>query len=461
MLIFPYAARVLAPEGIGKAQFIFLLSQYIALLAALGIPIYGAREVARLRSQPAALSGLLRALLLLNGLTGLVLFLLFAGCALWLPQLAPNQTLYLTGSLLILFSFTSVEWAYTGLEIFRQMALRSVFIKTLSLLCLFIWVRSPADLQFYLSLQVGSLLLYNFLNLSGLLPHLKKQNISLHLKSHIKPLLLIFGTTIASTLYTTFDSILLGFLATDAAVGYYTAATKIAKISLPLVMAYGAVSLPAITVAIKEENTTVLADHLQKSYAYITSIGAPISVGLFAFAKPLVLLFSGDAFGPAILTLRLLAPMPLLIGLGYFWGYQVALPLGREKVLLYAALLGMVVSVVGNLLLVPLLQQDGAAISGIAAELAVTIVYYAGVKNQLHVPDSFRVLFQSIGASLPFLVALLLPGNQWSQHFFLWLALLGGISLLLYVLLQLFFFRNPVLRSLLSRYIPSLRASVS
>lgn len=456
LLSFPYAARVLGPAGIGRAQFVFLLCQYLALLAALGIPIYGAREVARLHSQPAALASLLRSLLTVNFLTGLVLFAGFLFCIFTLPALSGARPLYLTGSLMVLLSFTSVEWVYTGLETFRQLALRSVALKLLSLGGLFLLVHHPTDLALYLALQVGTVLGYNLLNFRGLVRMLKGGMVQI--RPHLRPLLLLFGTTIASTLYTTFDSILLGLLASDAAVGYYTAATKVAKIALPLITAYAVVLLPGITVAIAEEKPEALQTHLHRSYAYITGLGVPAMAGLFVFAPALIHIFSGAAFAPAILTLRLLAPMPLLVGLGYFWGYQVALPLGKERILLTAALWGVGVSLLGNFMLVPVLAQDGAAVSGIGAELAVTLAYYLGVRKNVAVPGSARLLGEALLAALPFAIILFLPPRLWEQSSsLLWLTLLGGSTTLTYIVLQLFLFRNEALRQALGRYLPFLR----
>jgi O-antigen/teichoic acid export membrane protein len=243
----------------------------------------------------------------------------------------------------------------------------------------------------------------------------------------------------------------LGLLASDQAVGFYTAATKVAKIALPLVMAYGATLLPAITATVRDQDTPALQTHIQNSYDYIIAISVPLSVGLFAFARPLIELFSGAAFAPAILTLRLLAPMPLLIGLGYFWGYQVVLPMGREKVLLIAALLGVLVSLAANFSLVPLIKQNGAAVAGIAAELVVTATYYWGGRKYIRLPEGYRRLAETILAAAPFLGVLLLPEGFWNTHAVVKLVLLGGSGMLLYSSLQLFVFRNPAWQAVWSR----------
>jgi O-antigen/teichoic acid export membrane protein len=47
LITFPYLARVLGPDNIGKLNFADSIAKYFILLAALGIPIYGIREVAK------------------------------------------------------------------------------------------------------------------------------------------------------------------------------------------------------------------------------------------------------------------------------------------------------------------------------------------------------------------------------------------------------------------------------
>ena len=51
IMSFPYAARMIGPAGIGKAQFVFTFAQYFALFAALGIPLYGIKAIASIKDQ--------------------------------------------------------------------------------------------------------------------------------------------------------------------------------------------------------------------------------------------------------------------------------------------------------------------------------------------------------------------------------------------------------------------------
>ena len=49
IITFPYAARVLMPEGIGAVNFLNSVISYIVLLTSLGIPMYAVKEVAKYR----------------------------------------------------------------------------------------------------------------------------------------------------------------------------------------------------------------------------------------------------------------------------------------------------------------------------------------------------------------------------------------------------------------------------
>ena len=53
VITFPYAARVLLPEGIGAVNFLQSIVAYIVLSTSLGIPMYAVREVAKYRDDVA------------------------------------------------------------------------------------------------------------------------------------------------------------------------------------------------------------------------------------------------------------------------------------------------------------------------------------------------------------------------------------------------------------------------
>ncbi len=75
-------------------------------------------------------------------------------------------------------------------------------------------------------------------------------------------------------------------------------------------------------------------------------------------------------------------------------GIQMLVPLGKEKVVLYSEIAGMIVDIILNALLIPKMASTGAAIGTLAAEIAVFIVQY------VHIVDEFVCHFANTGAKL-------------------------------------------------------------
>ncbi|WP_212768386.1 oligosaccharide flippase family protein, partial [Larkinella sp. C7] len=67
------------------------------------------------------------------------------------------------------------------------------------------------------------------------------------LKQHIQPIFSFFMMTVATTIYTNLDAVMLGFMKDDVAVGYYNASVKIKAILVSLVTSMGSVLLPRLS----------------------------------------------------------------------------------------------------------------------------------------------------------------------------------------------------------------------
>ena len=78
LITFPYASRILSPEGIGKVNFANSIVAYFTLIAGLGIEFYGIREGARVRHDKDKLSKLTMELFLLNLISTVISYGLFA-----------------------------------------------------------------------------------------------------------------------------------------------------------------------------------------------------------------------------------------------------------------------------------------------------------------------------------------------------------------------------------------------
>ena len=67
LITFPYLVRVLGPSEVGLLNFAESIARYFMLLAALGIPVYGIREIAKHQKDILKRSQVFTEIFLING----------------------------------------------------------------------------------------------------------------------------------------------------------------------------------------------------------------------------------------------------------------------------------------------------------------------------------------------------------------------------------------------------------
>lgn len=413
---FSYTSRILGPEGIGKVQFIITFAQYFVMVAALGIPAYGIREVAKARGDKSRLSKLFSELLVINILSSIVLLIIYIVIIFSVKWFNSDITFYFLSGVIVLSGFSVIDWFFIGMEQFHFISIRSIIIKGVSIVALLLFVKTPTDLLVYFLITLFSLIGNNLWNLANLKGQIILQFNNLELRKHLPVLLTLFSTSIAISIYTMVDTLFLGFLTDDRAVGFYTAAIKIIKIAIPLGTSLGIVLIPRITQSIVSKDTILLQKLTDQSFSFVCLLAIPVSLGLFLFAPEIITIFSGTKFLEAIPTMQIATPLVFLIGLGSVFGPQLLIPNGNEKEYLFATIFGMVTSVILYVSLITLFRDKGAAIATVMGELVVSLTAYYFVYQKLHLNFNWTLVLKAAIASLVFIpvalfLRILIPEN--------------------------------------------------
>jgi len=442
---FSYTSRILGPEGIGKVQFVITFAQYFVMMAALGIPVYGIREISKAQGDQNRLNKLFSGLLFINILTSLILLFLYIVIISVVGWFHQDISLYIFGGILVLFGFSSLDWFYVGSERFSFLSIRSIIIKVLALIALFLFVKNSNDLIVFFLITVFSILgnnIWNLLNLNGKIKLSFKQ---LALKKHLPVLFILFSTSIAISIYTLIDTLLLGFLADNKSVGLYTAAIKISKIFIPLVASLGTVLIPKITQSIYTNDNKLTQTLTDKSFSFICLLGIPISFGLFIYSPEIMMVFSGDQFIDAIPTMQIASPLVFLIGLGSIFGLQLLIPGGNEKGFLVATIFGLVISIILNLTLVTTFKDKGTAIATVMSELTVSLASFYFVKRKMQLRFNWSLALNALGTCLIFIpIALFVRSFEVSDFIRLGMAIFLCVTL--YFTVQVFIFKETLVR---------------
>ena len=206
-----------------------------------------------------------------------------------------------------------------------------------------------------------------------------------HLKRHIKPIIIFFAMACATTIYTNLDTIMLGFMTTDANVGYYNAAIRIKTVLVSIVTSLGTVLLPRVSYYIKSGMVKEFYRIVNKSLNFTFLIASPLMVYFILFARQGIFFLSGVAYEGEIITMRIIMPTFLLIGVTNVLGIQILVPLGKEKIVLYSEVAGAVTDCILNFMLIPKMFAAGAAIGTLIAEFVVLVVQSFSLREEKNI----------------------------------------------------------------------------
>lgn len=413
IITFPYISRILNPVGIGKVTFTNSISAYFLMFASLGIPLYGIREVAKVRDSKEKLQKITSEILFLNFITTVVvvdLYFIF----LYLGYLGKERTLLEIMSINIFLTFIGVEWFYQGMEEYRYITIRSIVFRIVALILIFTKVKTKDDYIAYAMITILSAVGANILNFFNLKKFIKLSFKNLDMKRHLKPILTIFSMNIAISVYTNLDNVMLGYRSTENAVGLYSSGIKLVKLVLGIVTSLGAVMLPRISNYIHNGLEKKLETLLDKAFKFIMLLSLPCFLGLYLTSKEIILIFSGMGFLDSINTMKYLTPIIIFIALSNFIGIQILYPRGEEKKVLISVIIGAIINFSLNWILIPKYAQNGAAISTTIAEGIVLLVQIIlGYKYLKFIKFNFE-FFKPIVAVI-FMGLLIMVINKYNQ----------------------------------------------
>lgn len=384
LITFPYVCRVIEADGIGQINFFQSIISYISLFTCLGIPMYAIREIARDRSDVVKMNRTAMEILLLHSMLTLVGYAIVAILCLTVPQIQVNIPLFLILSLTIFFTAIGCEWFYQGIEDFKYITIRGLIIKTVSVVLLFIFVKSKTDLLYYGCYTVFGVLGGNIFNFFRLRKYIHRENIifsELHIKRHIKPVLKVFSFSVVTSIYLQLNTVLLGFLKNALAVGYFAAATKVMQMLLTMSACLGSVMMPRASHLIAENKEDEFNRLIQKSYDFTLAIALPMTIGLIFCAPSLITALCGVKFEHSILPSQIIAPIILMVAISNVFGIQVLFPKGKINIVTLCCGIGAVADLILNLCLIPFFSYIGTSIAYLGAEVATTVsMYFIGRK---------------------------------------------------------------------------------
>lgn len=333
LITYPYAFRILHTEGIGKVNYATSIISYFTLIAGLGISTYATREGAKLRDNKKKLQKFCSQMFSFNLITTAFSYIILFLFIIFFKPFANYKTLLIILSLNIAFTTLGVEWINTIFEDYLYITLRSIASYIVTLILLFVWVRTADDYPQYAFLTVLTNGIICFSNLFYCRRYVHIHlTLHLHLKKHLKPILTFFANTVATTIYVSSDTTMLGFMAGDHFVGLYSLAVKVYNVIKSMLAAMYSVAIPRLSYYVGQNDLKSVKSIYTSIIAKLTVVLLPAGVGLAAVSREVVLVMGGSEYLDSVLTLQILAISLIGAVFGGSITYCLNIPLGKEKI---------------------------------------------------------------------------------------------------------------------------------
>lgn len=372
LITFPYVSRILSVRSIGIYNFSNTYISYFTLLAGLGIATYAIREGSKYRDDYQKLNSFSNQIFTINVISTIIAYILLLLSLLIFKNLNNYISCILIFSLQIFFTTLGTDWIYTIYEDFSYITIRSILFQILSIILLFILVKKPDDYLCYAGITVFAGVGSNFLNYI----HAKSFiNIKLvkrpRFDLHIKPILIIFASSVATTLYVSSDTTILGLLKGDYAVGIYSVAVKIYTIINGLINGLLTATIPRLSM--------LLGKRLIKKYVYTLSdvinnvsiLVLPAAVGVIMLSKEVILIVAGSKYLNSILSLQIIVITLIFSIFSIVFTYCVLIPAKREKLVLRNTIIVGLTNIALNFVFIPIWSYDGASFTTVISEIMI------------------------------------------------------------------------------------------
>lgn len=397
LVIAPYLTRVLGSNNLGVYTYTNSIAGYFILFANLGISKHGQRIIATRRDNDESLRKTFWSLYFVHSICSVFALGLYIGFVFIFG--GEYKNCYLIQIFYVVSALFDITWLFYGLEKFKSVVLKNVLIKVAECVLIFIFVKNVNNLWIYTFIMSASLCLGQAVLLPSALKYVKPIKFSKNdCIEHLKPMLVLFISVVAATLYVVFDKTLLGLLSTKDDVAYYEYANKIITVPKQLIFVIGTVMLPRACKSYQDKQFDKLRKYIDVSMFATCILGSAFAFGLMAIGQKFAFLYYGSAFVKSGEAIVYMAPLVLIVMIGDVLRSEYLIPAKKDLLFSICIAISAVLNIIISLILIPSLGVFGAIIGTTVAEL-FGMVYQIICSRKMY---SVKNLLKNL---IPFLIA--------------------------------------------------------
>ena len=447
----PYISRVLGATQIGIYTYVYSIITFFLLFANLGISNYGNRLVAKNRNNQDKLNIEFSSLYYLHLLLSfVVLFIYILFIVLFVDK---NKMIFIVQMIFIVANLLDISWLFFGEEDFKSTVLRNSFVKIINCILIFVLVKDSNDLILYTIIMSLGTLLSQLILWPFAFKYISFVKVSFQeIFKHTKKMSILFVATLAVSIYSYTDKIMLGSMSTMSQLGYYENAWKMIEFPVGFITALGTVMLPKMSnlVACREEKK--LEKYITKSMR-ISMLGAAIiCFGLLSISSEFSVVFWGSKFAESGTIMKIMSICVVFMSWNGVIRSQYLIPTEKDKIYLIAVSISSIVNVIINFLLIPKIGAAGAAIGTVISYFVIYMTQNYFVRKDLDEKMYLKmsIPYFVIGLLMFLVITILNLFVEYSVLGMIFKIVIGGIVYLSLLLIYNKLFKDDLINELLT-----------
>ncbi len=380
LITFPYLVRVLGPEKFGLVAFAQAFIQYFVVITDYGFLLSATREVSINRNNQKKLSEIFSSVFVIKLIFMFLSFLMLSLTIFLIPRFRTNWLIYIFTFGMLLDNVLFPVWFFQGIEKMKYITIRNIIAKLFFTLAIFYFVRNSQD--FFLVPLINSLsfifvgiislrIIFHDLGIHLIFP--KPSDIVHQLKEGRH----IFISKIATNLYTTSNTFILGLFTNNTVVGYYAAAEKIIKALTSCFNPVFQATYPYFTKLATESKEKAL-EKLNKLFKLTFFISFIIFIIFFTFTGKIISLFLGRNYLESTYISKILSPLLFMLPVAYVLGNLGLLSFKLDKYFSKIYIGGAMINIVTLFffLLFSKISPGKIAVTNLITEVSITLAIY-------------------------------------------------------------------------------------
>ena len=383
LIIFPYLVRTLGSEKYGLVMVAQSVALFLTIIVDFGFNISATREVANLKNDKEKLSQFYWNVFSIKLVLIIITFLLLLGLIIYVDKFSVDPLIYLFSFGLVLGQAIFPTWFFQGIEKMQVITIVNVAAKLFFTISLFFVVLSPSDYQY---VPIFNGLGFVISGLFGFVFSLQYVKFIFPKLSQVKEIIenssSLFFSNFAVSLYTSSNTLILGFFAGDSMAGVYASMEKLILAIKSLYSPFYQAIFPNLSTKPYDE----IRSYIDKMRIPIGFLGLIISIIIFFGAKQILMLAFDDALIVGYSAVfQILGLISILSSLNMLYVTLYYPSLKKYKIRMKILISGGFLNLIIALSLVKFYTIYGVAISAVTTELFILLLavyfYYKKIKK--------------------------------------------------------------------------------